>query len=109
LGFALYRNGALKAGANCGVSKRLQARRACTAKVGDWGRDKDTHDKLHVQIDAVAIFDRALTAEHIEAIYRAGRAGMCYTDIPAPTFVVKPLRIRRRPLVQSQTSKVGYA
>jgi hypothetical protein len=38
-------------------------------------------------IDEVAIFNRALSAEEIVAIYAAGSAGMC-TPIPIPTYTI---------------------
>ena len=43
------------------------------------------------QIDEVALFNRALTSNEVAAIYAAGSAGMCYTNNPAPVFVVQPV------------------
>lgn len=42
-------------------------------------------------IDEVAIFNRALSAAEIAAIYAAGTAGKCFTNDPSPIFVQQPI------------------
>ena len=87
---ALYKNGELEAMAIKGAGKRLEAHRAYTAKIGEWGVVRDSNYKFHGQIDEVAIFNRALSSTEIAAIYAAGSAGMCFTNDPAPVFVQHP-------------------
>ena len=42
------------------------------------------------EIDEVSLYLRALSAGEIAAIYDAGAAGKCYTNTPAPFFVIQP-------------------
>lgn len=41
-------------------------------------------------IDEVSIYNRALSANEILAIFAAGSAGKCFTNSPAPVFVQQP-------------------
>jgi hypothetical protein len=47
-----------------------------------WRTSKLTTDEFQGQIDEVALFNRALTAEEIQAIYNAGNAGKCKGEPP---------------------------
>ena len=49
-------------------------------------------------LDEAALFNRALSPTEIQALYAAGSAGICYTNVPAPIFVQQP---------QSQTGYLG--
>ncbi len=42
------------------------------------------------QVDEVSLYFRALSAGEIAAINAAGAAGKCYTNTPAPVFVIQP-------------------
>ena len=42
-------------------------------------------------IDEASLYSRALSAEEITALYAAGSAGKCYTNDPAPVFLLNPI------------------
>ena len=53
-----------------------------TATIGAYKANKDGDDQFRGQIDEVAIYNRALTAEEIQQEYQHGLAGEGYCDFP---------------------------
>lgn len=89
---SLYKNGSLEASSvESGAIGRLQPylpHVPFPGKIGSWGTGDDHPNyKFHGFIDEVAIYDRALSASEIAAIYAAGSAGMCLPQplVPAIT------------------------
>ena len=54
-----------------------------------------THRHFHGLVDEVSVYNRALTAPEIQAIYNAGSAGKCFT--PAPPTILAPLANQTAP------------
>jgi len=86
---AIYKNGVLDNSAIAGVGKKLKYHTAYTAKIGEWGVVRDARYKLNGSIDEVAIFNRALSASEIQAVFNAGSAGMCKQFDTATIFTEK--------------------
>ena len=88
----LYKNGIEKGSTTAGVGRRLRIHPAAfTAKIGEWGISpvSSTSPSFPGQIDEPAIFNRALTAAEILAIYDGDSAGMCLpVCTPPPSNLV---------------------
>ncbi|MCM3872571.1 MAG: LamG domain-containing protein, partial [Pyrinomonadaceae bacterium] len=88
----LYKNGIEKGSTTAGVGRTLRIHPAAfTAKIGEWGISpvSSTSPSFPGQIDEPAIFNRALTAAEILAIYDGDSAGMCLpVCTPPPSNLV---------------------
>jgi hypothetical protein len=41
-------------------------------------------------LDEVSLYNRALSSDEVASIYAAGSAGKCFTNDPAPVFIIQP-------------------
>src|SRR6185503_16394024 len=60
-------------------------------------------------LDEVSIYRRALPSNEVQVLYASGAAGKCYTDEPAPRFVVAPYPDRQSALEQRRVAFGGMA
>jgi len=75
----LYKNGILDGSAQSAsiAGKTLKYQTHETAKIGAWGTLWGPNYLMDGQIDEVQIYNRALSAAEIQAIYNSGSAGTC--------------------------------
>ena len=68
------------------------------ARIGRLAPNPSNIDRYFLgDMDELALYSRALSPDEIASVYAAGRAGICFTNDPAPVFVQQP------------ASQTGYA
>ena len=60
------------------------------AAIGGYSSDGAYYESFYGSIDELSIYNRALSASEIQAIYNAGSAGKCATFESAPSIVLQP-------------------